>query len=123
MFKVLLIAALLPALYALVLFGWPDLLRVVQGVRHVRGTVVRHDLSTDGFVPVFQFLNGTVTHEVRGRTASINPQPPVGSVHWLSHPRRRPDLARLPDTFPRTMMYGLLAAWLALFSDMAFDWL
>lgn len=123
MVEVIAAIAVLGGLYALWVVGWPDLLRVVQGVRHVWGTVVRHDQSSDGFVPVFAFEHDGRMREVRGFTAHASPTPAVGTRHLLNHPARRPDLARPPQTFQRALLYGGFAAWLALFSDLWLDWM
>lgn len=123
MVELIAILATVPALYALWVVGRTDLLRLVQGVRHVRGTVVRHAFGTDGFVPVYQFHDGARLHEVVGLIAHTSPKPPVGSAALLSYPKRRPDLARLPQQFARSMLYAGFAAWLGLFTDLWFGWL
>lgn len=123
MVELIAILATVPALYALWLVGRTDLLRLVQGVRHVRGTVVRHAFGSDGFVPVYQFDDGAGLREVTGTTAHTSPEPAVGSSTLLSYPSRRPDLARPPQTFARGILYAGFAAWLGLFTDMLFNWL
>lgn len=122
MVELIAILATVPALYALWVVGRPDLLRFLQGVRHVRGTVVRHAFGSDGFVPIYQFHDGVALREIAGHTAHTSPQPPVGRTAWLSYPKRRPDLARQPQTFARTMLYAGFAAWLGLFTDLLFNW-
>lgn len=114
--------ALLPAAFGLWAVGRTDLLRLVQGVGYARATVVRHELGTGGYAPIYRFQRGATVHEVRGQVAHLNPDPPLGTGVVLSFPRRRPDLARTPQTFQRVVLYGGLAAWVALFGDIAFGW-
>ena len=116
------IPALLAGLYALWIVGKPDLLRLVQGTRHVRGRVSRHHEGSDGFVPVYQFRHDGRTHEAKGRTAQAKPQPPVETGVMLSYPAKRPDLARPPDHFARAIMYLGFAAWIGIFSDLLLGW-
>lgn len=123
MVEIIAVPALLAGIYALWVVGRSDLLRLIQGVRHVRGAVVRHDMNGDGFVPVYEFAHGTVMRQVSGKTASAKPQPPLGTSAMLSFPKRRPDLARVPNPFARSIMYAGFAAWLGFFSDLIFGWL
>lgn len=116
------ILATAPAIYALWAVARIDLLRLVQGARFVRGTVVRHELGSDGFTPIYQFDDGQGPREARGTTAHVNPQPPVGSSTALTYPRRRPDLARPPQNFARFILYAALIAWIGLFTDLLFNW-
>jgi hypothetical protein len=122
MVELIAVLATLPALYALWMVGRTDLLRIVQGVRHARGTVVRHAFGSDGFVPVYEFRDGNSTREALGPTAHASPQPPVGSTRMLSYPSRRPDLARTDQTFARGLMYAGFVAWLGLFGNLVFNW-
>lgn len=122
MVELIAILALAPALYALWIVGRTDLLRLVQGSGYARGAVVRHELGSDGYVPVYSFERGGATYLVRGPTAHAAPRPAVGSTDVLVFPRRRPDLARPPQAFARTLMYAGFAAWFAFFGDLLFDW-
>ena len=123
MVEIIAIPATLIGLYALWIVGGPDLLRLIQGVYHVRGQVTRHEAGSDGFTPVYEFEHDGVMREVAGFTAQATPKPAVGSIAMLSYPRRRPDLARTPRPFVRTIMYAGFAAWLAFFSDLWLRWL
>lgn len=116
------IPATLLGIYALWLVGWDDFLRLVQGVHHTRGQVISHALGSDGFVAVYEFEHQGVMREVRAKVAHASPQPPVGTSSALSYPRRRPDLARPPETFGRIIMYGAAAAWIGFFSDLWLRW-
>lgn len=123
MIEIIAIPALLAGLYALSIVGWPDLLRMIQGTCTVRGEVVRHKSGPDGFVPVYEFAHEGVMREADGFTASATPRPPIGSSAPLNYPRRRPDLARTPRPFARTVTYAGFAAWIVIFSDLWLGWL
>lgn len=123
MTKVIAAFAVLAALYALWIVGRADLLRLVQGVRYVTATVVRHDASSDGFVPIYEFTRAGIRQEVPGFTAHASPKPAVGTRLVLGHPARRPDLARPQQRFARTLMYAGFAAWIGLFADIWLGWI
>ena len=115
-------AATLVGIYGLYVVGWNDFLRLVQGVYFTRGTVVRHIDGDEGFVPVYEFDHGGIMREAHGRLAHASPTPPVGTSSSLSYPKRRPDLARPPEPFIRTIMYGGFAVWIGFFTDLLFGW-
>lgn len=115
--------ATLLGIYALWVVGWSDFLRLVQGVRYTRGIVVRHVSSASGLVPVYEFGHDGIMREATGRVGHTSPQPPVGSSSPLSYPKRRPDLARTPEPFARSIMYAGFAAWLGFFTDLLFRWI
>lgn len=117
------IPALLAGLYALWIVGWPDALRLTQGVRHVYGQVVRHDAGGDGYVAIYAFTAHGRKCEVRAFTGHTSPTPPIGTRQLLGYPTKRPDLARPPQTFARSLMYAGFAAWLGFFSDLLLGWL
>ena len=117
------IPALLAGFYALWIVGWPDLLRLLQGTWTKRGEVVRHKSGADGFVPVYEFEHEGIVREVDGFTAHATPKPPVGGTILLNYPRQRPDLARPPRPFARTITYFGFAAWITIFSDLWLGWL
>lgn len=115
--------ATLIGLYGLWVVGWSDFLRLAQGVRHVRGKVVRHVPDAAGYLPVYEFDHGGIMREVTGKVGHTSPKPPVGNSSPLSYPKRRPDLARTPDPFARSIMYAGFAAWLGFFTDLLFRWI
>ena len=117
------IPAIAVALYALAIVGKPDLLRLMQVTRQVRARVIDHVGTSDGWVPLYSFQDGARSVQVTGDTASPKTQPPVGSEHWLSYPKKRPDLAREPAPLMRTIMYAGFAAWIGFFSDLWLGWL
>ena len=114
--------AILVGLYALWIVGTPDLLRLVQGVRHVRARVVRHRSGPDGFTAIYAFQNRERTCEVPAPTAQASPTPAVGSEQLLSYPAKRPDLARPPQPLARTLLYLGFAGWLGFFGELLFGW-
>ena len=115
--------ALLIGLYALYVVGWPDVLRVVQGTHKTVGTVARHKTGHDGYTAIYEFEHRGVMREAEAFTAFPEPRPRVGSTAILNYPARRPDLARTPRPFARSLMYAGFAAWLGFFSDLLFRWL
>ena len=123
MIEIIAIPAILIGLYVLWVVGWNDFLRVLQGTSYARAKVVEHQSGSDGFVPVFAFQYGERSFSVNGPTAYAKPTPPVGSSEVLSFPAKRPDLARPPHVFARSMLYLVFAAWFAFFSDLWLNWL
>ena len=111
------------ALYALWIVGRPDMLRLLQGTRHVRARVVDHVNTSDGFLPLFAFQDGARSVQVTGMTAHASPTPPVGSDTMLSYPKKRPDLAREAAPLMRTLLYIAFAAWIGFFADLWLGWL
>ena len=120
MVRVISALAIAFALYALWIVARPDLLRLVQGTRSVRGRVVEHVGSADGFVPIYAFQDGARPCRVPGATAHAQPTPPLGSECVLSYPKKRPDLAREPAPLMRSILYAGFAAWILFFADLGF---
>lgn len=123
MIDLIAIAATIIGLYGLWVVGRTDFLRLVQGVYYARGKIVRHVDGDEGFVPVYEFDHGGVKKLVHGRVAHASPSPPIGTNSVLSYPKKRPDLARTPAVFARSIMYGGFAAWLAIFTDLWLNWI
>lgn len=117
------IAAILVGIYGLWVVGWNDFLRLVQGTYFVRGTLARHIDGDEGFVAVYEFDHGGIMREAHGRVAHPSPTPPIGTTSLLSYPKRRPDLARTPEPFGRSIMYIGFAIWLGIFTDLLFGWM
>lgn len=122
MIEIIAIPAILAGLYALWVVGWNDLLRITQGTAYARARVVEHQSGSDGFVPIFAFQFGNRTIRVPGPTAYAKPTPPEGASEVLSFPAKRPDLARPPHPFARSLLYMVFAAWFAFFSDLWLGW-
>lgn len=123
MVQAIAIPATLIGLYALWVVGRIDFLRLIQGVYHTRGRVVRHVSGDGGFVAVYAFDHAGIGQEAKARLAFPKPEPAVGTSSLLSYPKRRPDLARTPEPFARSIMYAGFAAWLGFFSDLWLGWL
>ncbi len=122
MIEIIAYPAILAGAYALWIVGMPDFLRVAKGTVHVRSRVSRHMPGPDGFVPIFAFHHDGRSCEVPGPVASATPTPAVGTGQLLSFPAGRPELARVPAPFARSLLYCLFAAWLGFFTDLAFNW-
>lgn len=123
MIDLIAILATIAGIYGLWVVGQIDFLRLVQGVYYARGKIVRHIDGDEGFVPVYEFDHGGIRKQVQGRLAHPSPTPPIGTNSMLSYPKKRPDLARAPAVFARSVMYGGFAAWLAIFSDLWLGWM
>ena len=117
------IPAIAAALFALAIVAKPDVLRLVQGTRHVRARVIDHVGTSDGFVPLYSFQDAGRSVQVTGDTASAKPEPPVGTTAPLNYPAKRPDLAREPAPLMRAVLYAGFAAWIGFFSDLWLGWL
>ncbi|TIX49191.1 hypothetical protein [Alteraurantiacibacter aquimixticola] len=122
MIEFIAIPALLAGLYALYAVGWNDALRLLQGTAYARAKVVDHHSGSDGFVPIFAFQYAERSFQVPGPTAFAQPTPALGESMVLSFPAKRPDLARPPHPFARSLLYLAFAAWLAFFSDLWLNW-
>ena len=122
-------ALLIPLFLAAVAYGtWVvvrfDILRALQGTRHVRATITAHQpIAGDGLLPVYTFTDRGRRIEVVGRPSREPAPPPLGTSELLLYPAKRPDMARTERTFPRAVIYIAMAAGVAVFGDLLFGWL